>query len=92
MKSTSRWIPRIAAICLLLFAFVLVAGCHNHPNEKELKALEEAKQAALSAEAKAADCAKEKASLEQQLTQQKQKVESLKQEKAAVEKRLSAWQ
>ncbi len=92
MKSTSRWIPRIAAVCLLLFAFVLVAGCRNHPNKKELKALEEAKQAALSAESKAADCAKEKASLEQQLAQQKQKVESLKQEKAAVEKRLSAWQ
>ncbi len=92
MKSTSRWIPRIAAVCLLLFAFVLVAGCHNHPNEKELKALEEAKQAALAAETKAADCAKEKASLEQQLAQQKQKVESLKQEKAAVAKRLSEWQ
>ena len=61
MKSTSRWITRIAAVCLLLFVFVLVAGCHNHPNEKELKALEEAKQAALAAETKAADCAKEKA-------------------------------
>jgi len=92
MKSTSRWILRVATVCMLLAAFVLVVGCHNHPNAKELKALEEAKQAALAAETKAADCAKEKAGLEQQLAQQKQKVESLKQEKAAVEKRLAEWQ
>jgi septal ring factor EnvC (AmiA/AmiB activator) len=92
MKSTSRWILRVTAVCLLLVAFVLVTGCHRHPNEKELKALEESKQAAMAAETKAADCAKEKASLEQQLAQQKQKVESLKQEKATVEKRLAEWQ
>jgi septal ring factor EnvC (AmiA/AmiB activator) len=92
MKSTSRLILRIAAVCLLLVAFVLVAGCSRHPNEQELKALEETEQAALAAEGKAADCAKEKASLEQQLAEKKQKVEKMTQEKATVEKRLAEWQ
>jgi hypothetical protein len=91
MKNTSRWVLRIAAVCLLLFAF-MVAGCSRHPNEKELKALEETKQAALAAETKAADCNKEKASLEQQLVEKNQKVDKMKQEKVAVEKRLAEWQ
>ncbi len=91
MKNTSRWVLRIAVVCLLLVAFML-AGCSRHPNEKELKALEETKQAALAAEAKAADCTKEKASLEQQLTDLNQKVEQMVQEKATVEKRLTDWQ
>ncbi len=92
MKNTSRWVLRIALVCLLLVAFMLAAGCSRHPNEKELKALEETKQAALAAETKAADCTKEKASLEQQLVDQNQKVDKMKLEKATVEKRLTDWQ
>lgn len=83
-------ILRVFAVCLLLVAFMIV-GCSRHPNEKELKALEEQKQAALAAEAKAADCSKEKAALEKQLADLTKKIDELKQEKVTVEKRLAEW-
>lgn len=87
MKRSILW---IFAACLLLLALTIV-GCARHPNEKELKALEEQKQAAAAAETKSADCAKEKADMETQLAANKQKLEQMKQEKVAVEKRLAEW-
>jgi len=87
MKKT---IFTIFAVCLLLVAFIIV-GCARHPNENELKALEEQKQAVAAAETKASDCTAEKAAMEKQLTEAKQKADGMKQEKVAVEKRLAEW-
>jgi cytochrome c biogenesis protein ResB len=87
MKRSILW---IFAAVLLLLAFTIV-GCSRHPNENELKALEEQKQAAAAAEAKSVDCDQEKAAMEKQLAASKQKVEEMKKEKVAVEKRLAEW-
>ncbi len=81
---------RVIAVCLLLVAFLIV-GCSRHPNEQELKALEEQKKAAEAAEAKATDCGNEKAALEKQLAERTKKIDELKQEKEVVQKRLAEW-
>jgi PBP1b-binding outer membrane lipoprotein LpoB len=81
---------RVFAVCLLLLAFLIV-GCSRHPNEQELKALEEQKQAAAAAEVKATDCGNEKAAMEKQLAEKTKKAEEMKQEKVEVEKRLAEW-
>ncbi|MBN2357583.1 hypothetical protein JXO59_15825 [candidate division KSB1 bacterium] len=86
-----RSIFLVFAVCLLLLAFMIV-GCSRHPNEQELKALEEQKQAAVAAETKATDCGNEKAALENQLAETTRKAEEMKQEKVAVEKRLAEWE
>ncbi len=90
MKRFSTTSIRLAVFVVLLVALVIVE-CSKHPNEKQLKALEDAKAAALSAETKAADCSSEKAKLQAQLAEAKQKLETMKQEKVDVAKRLAAW-
>jgi len=90
MKRFSTTSLRLAVFLVLLVTLVIV-GCSRGPNEKQLKALEDTKAAALAAEQKASDCAGEKASLEKALAQQKQKLEAMKQEKVDVTKRLAAW-
>lgn len=84
-------ILRIFAVCLLFLAFVIIAGCARHPSENEMKALEEQKQAVSAAEDKSNNCVNEKATLERQLAEEKQKVDVMKQEKVAVDKRLADW-
>jgi len=90
MKRFSTTSIRAAVVVLLMVSLVII-GCSKGPNEKQLKALEDTKAAALSAEQKASDCNSEKAKLEKQLAEQKQKLEAMKQEKVVVEKRLAAW-
>jgi hypothetical protein len=78
---------------LFIAAFVssfFIIGCTKHPNEKQLTALEETKNAALSAEAKQSTCENDKRSLQSQLAEKKQKLESMKQEKIAVNNRLQS--
>lgn len=89
MKRFSNTSIRLAVFIVLMVSLVIV-GCSRGPNEKQLKALEDTKAAALAAEQKASDCNSEKAKLEKQLAEQKQKLEAMKQEKVAVEKRLAA--
>jgi hypothetical protein len=89
MKRFSTTNIRLAVFFVLMVSLVIV-GCSRGPNEKQLKALEDTKAAALSAEQKSSDCNSEKAQVEKQLAEQKQKLESMKQEKAVVVKRLAA--
>lgn len=89
MKRFSNTNIRLAVFIVIMVSLVIV-GCSQKPNEKQLKALEDTKAAALSAEQKASDCNSEKAKIEKQLAEQKQKLEAMKQEKAVVEKRLAA--
>jgi len=83
-----------AFVALLVIATFLVSffmlGCTKHPNEKQLKALDETKSAALAAEAKQATCDKDKLSYQSQLAQKKQALEAMKQEKTAVTNRLQS--
>lgn len=74
---------------LLGFAASLSAvGCTKHPNEEQLRVLEETKQAALSAEQTVEQKRREKADLERQLEQKKRELQQAKDEKEAVKRRL----
>lgn len=88
MKRLLWFIIALFLISLLLVSFTFI-GCSRGPNEEELQVLEETKAAAAAGQQKAADCEAEKASLEGQLAELKQKNEYLKNEKPTVEKRLA---
>jgi len=75
----------------MLFVALTLVACHRGPNQKELTALEETKQAALASQEKASNCQTEKASLENQVAQQKQKLDQMKQEKQLVSQRLEEF-
>ncbi|RMD95086.1 MAG: hypothetical protein D6814_13745 [Calditrichaeota bacterium] len=74
---------------MLGFAASLAAvGCTKHPNEQQLRVLEETKQAATSAEQTVEQKKREKADLERQLEQKKRELQKAKDEKEAVKRRL----
>ena len=89
MRKSIRVIAVLSVVVMLLFAFMMT-GCSRHPNEEQLRQLEESKQAAMSGEDQQAACANEKVELEKQLAESKQKLEKMKQEKESVNDRLSA--
>ena len=74
---------------MLLFVFLL--GCSRGPNEKELAMLDEARSAAMASQEKQSDCESEKANLEGELAQKKQKLEGMKQEQEVVTQRLAEF-
>lgn len=90
MKKLSNTYVRLAVFLVVMVSLVIVVGCSRGPNAKQLKALEDQRAATLAAEQKASDCAGEKAKIEKQLAEQKQKLEAMKQEKVAVQKRLAS--
>lgn len=83
--------PKSLMTWVLAFSFaasLAIAGCARHPNEQELQLLDEAKQAASSAEQSVRDCNNEKADLENQLSQKKRELQRAVDEKDAVARRL----
>lgn len=84
---------RNALILLLVSLFVVSTfsfmGCTKHPNAEQLQALEEQKNAALSAENSLEECRREKSRLESQFAQKKQKLAEAKAELEEVKKRLA---
>ena len=89
MYKTVQVFIALLVISIMVGSF-FIAGCTKHPNEKQLQALEETRSAALAAEAKSTTCEGEKNSLQNQLNQKKQQLESMQQEKIAVNNRLQS--
>jgi septal ring factor EnvC (AmiA/AmiB activator) len=77
----------------ILLAFALLSGfavsCASHPDEDQIKALEETKAAALSAEQTLAQKKQQSADLEAKLEAKKVELEKVKKEKELVLKRLA---
>ncbi len=87
MKQSAR--KMLSWVAVVVFsASISMIGCTKHPNEKQLQALEETKQAALSAEAQLEQKRQEKASLEAQLAEKKKQLEKAQAEKAAIAQKL----
>lgn len=81
------------AVTLLLVALFVVSsmsfmGCTKRPNAEQLQALEEQKNAALSAENTLEERRREKSRLESQLAQKKEELEEARAELEEVKKRL----
>ena len=66
----------------------LLASCASHPDEEQIKALEETKTAALSAEQALATKKQERSDLEAKLEAKKAELEKVKKEKELVLQRL----
>ncbi len=88
MQKLSRMILVIISVVGLIFSLSL-GGCTKHPNEKQLQALEEQRKATLGAEEQLAKCQQQKADLDRELAEKKQKLEDVKSEKETVTNRLS---
>ncbi len=75
-------------VLVLLVTSIFSLGCTKHPSAEQLQALEEQKQAALSAEKKLEDRRREKSQLESQLSQKRAELQKAKAELEAVKQRL----
>ncbi|RMF57213.1 MAG: hypothetical protein D6743_19265 [Calditrichaeota bacterium] len=75
------------AVLLVVSSFSFV-GCTKHPNAEQLQALEEQKNAALSAENTLEERRREKSRLESELNQKRKELQETKDELEAVKKRL----
>jgi len=88
MRKLSKTIIVIISVVGLMLSLSL-GGCTKHPNEKQLQALEEQRKAALAGEEQLAKCQQQKADLDRELAEKKQKLEDARSEKQAVATRLS---
>jgi septal ring factor EnvC (AmiA/AmiB activator) len=86
MKFLSRSLKIMLSVAL--FAGFL-ASCASHPDEDQIKALEETKAAALSAEQTLAQKKQASSDLEAKLAAKKQELEKVKREKELVLQRLA---
>lgn len=87
MKKFSTSILMLFIALFVLSSFSLV-GCTKHPNTEQLQALEEQKNAALSAENTLEEKRREKGKLESELNQKKQVLQDTKNELEEVKKRI----
>jgi outer membrane murein-binding lipoprotein Lpp len=82
-------IKKIASLIFAgVFALSLVAGCSSNPSEEEIKTMEEAKAAALSAEGTHQETQKTRQDLENQVRSKEAERDAAKREYEAVKKRL----
>lgn len=87
MPRVLRWIAVLVVVAFVAASFGLT-GCAKHPSPEQLKALDEAKAAALAAEKQKADKETERDDLMKQLQAKKQELEKARQEKAKVQENL----
>jgi septal ring factor EnvC (AmiA/AmiB activator) len=65
-------------------AGVMLTGCSRHPNEKQMKALEESTAAVAASEDKVAQLEKENAELKAKLAEKQQELKNVQAEKAKI--------
>ncbi|RMH89399.1 MAG: hypothetical protein D6681_14555 [Calditrichaeota bacterium] len=87
-----KTVQQLALAVAISGAIVLSSGCTRHPNEKQIREMEETRQAALSAEQKLEELRSQRKQLEDEVARKKQEKQRLDQEKAAVEQRLQNWE
>ena len=90
MKIVTK-IKAVVLVAIVTAFFIISTGCSSHPNEEQIRAMEEARSAALAAEQKLADKRQECDQLENQLAQKKQELETVKQEREDIKERLKNW-
>jgi septal ring factor EnvC (AmiA/AmiB activator) len=83
-------VHKLKFILSVMMAVGIVASCASHPDEEQVRALEETKEAALSAEKTLADKKRERSDLESKIATKKAELEKVKAEKAKVLQKLEA--
>ncbi len=81
------------AVLVTGFALSLMfsTGCSRHPNEEQIRVLEEARAAALSAEEQLAQKQQECNDLQQKVASKEQQLAKLKKERDMVKEKLQNW-
>lgn len=90
--STIKRLKKAIFVLAVGAALMLSFSCTKHPNEEQIRAMEETRSAALSAEQKVEDQRQQCNKLESDLAKKQQEVQKAKDEKAAVQQRLQTWQ
>ncbi len=79
-------------VALFVFSAFSFIGCTKHPNAEQLQALEEQKNAALSAEQTLEERRREKSRLESELNQKRKELQAAKDELELVKQRLAEFE
>lgn len=87
MKSVNKLLVALAISGFIMLSF----GCTKHPNEDQIRVMEETRSAALAAEQKIQDLENQKKQLESQLAGENKKVDGVKKDKADTEARVANW-
>ncbi|RMF61061.1 MAG: hypothetical protein D6748_02620 [Calditrichaeota bacterium] len=87
LKQIQKWLVTSALVATLVFSF----GCASHPNDEQIRQMEETRSAALSAEQRLEELTKQRQQLEGELSQKQQEAQNCEDEKAEVQKRLENW-
>ena len=83
---------RAVVLVMIITAFLVIStGCSSHPNEEQIRVMEETRSAALAAEQKLADKRQECGQMESQLASKKRELDRVKQEREDVKRRLAQW-
>lgn len=69
----------------------LAMSCTKHPNEQQIRKMEETRAAALSAEQKLEELKQQRRGLEDQLSAKKKELQTVKDDKAATQDRVANW-
>lgn len=88
MKTLRKALLVFAAGGVLMLSF----ACTKHPNEAQIRAMEEARAAALAAEQKVEEQRQQCNRMESELAQKQKELQQVKNDKAAVQQRLQTWQ
>jgi len=81
----------IGLVAIFSLSLLTATGCSRHPNEEQIRAMEEARSACLAAEQKLNEVQRERGSLESQLQAKKAELDKTQKEKAHVEQGLANW-
>jgi len=81
----------IGLVAIFSLSLLTATGCSRHPNEEQIRAMEEARGACLAAEQKLNEVQRERGSLESQLQAKKAELDKTQKEKAHVEQGLANW-
>lgn len=90
MKILSK-VKAVVLVAIVAAFFAISTGCTSHPNDEQIRVMEETRSAALAAEQKLADKRQECAQLESQLAAKKRELDKVKQEREDVKRRLAQW-
>ncbi len=81
----------VGLVAVFSFSLLTATGCSRHPNEEQIRAMEEARSACLASEQKLNEVQKQRADLESKLQAKKAELDKAQKEKAHVEQGLANW-
>ncbi len=87
LNGMRKIVVTVAAVGSLILAF----SCTKHPNEEQIRQMEETRSAALSAEQKLEEVRQQRQDLEDQLAQKEQERDKVCADRDAVKERLENW-